>query len=113
MTAPDSRAALAAARAAVARLDPSRHPEDLAADLLDAWAAVEQALRSLAAGSTASGVELVREARHRDALNFEQANAVAAFHAAAERTRESGYQPTPDDVDAARRAMAALDAPAP
>ncbi len=101
-------AALAAARAVVARLDPSRHPEDVAADLLDAWRAVEHALRSLLGGSSASGTELVREARQRQLLTFDQANALAAFHAARERTHEAGYRPTGDDIDLARKGMAAL-----
>ncbi|MGH2634457.1 MAG: hypothetical protein ACRDG3_13705, partial [Tepidiformaceae bacterium] len=52
--------ALADARAAIIRLDPSRHSEDLAADLLEGWSAVERALRTLLGGSSASGTELVR-----------------------------------------------------
>ena len=104
--------ALAAARAAIARVDSARHPEDVAADLLDAWTAVEQWLRTLLGGSAAGGTELVREARQRQILTFDQANALAAFHAARERTHEAGYHPTDDDVAAARQAMASLDVPA-
>ncbi len=103
--------ALAGARAAIARLDASRHPEDVAADLLEAWTAVESALRTLLGGSSATGTELVREARQRQFLTFDQANALASFHAARERTHDAGYRPTAEDVDAARHAMAALDAP--
>jgi tetratricopeptide (TPR) repeat protein len=105
-------AALAAARAVIARLDPSRHPEDIAADLLDAWRAVENALRSVLGGSSATGTELVREARQAQLLTFDQANALAAFHAARERTQDAGYRPTGDDIDAARRALDAFDGPA-
>ncbi|MGH7670202.1 MAG: tetratricopeptide repeat protein [Gemmatimonadaceae bacterium] len=104
--------ALADARAAIIRLDPSRHPEDLAADLLEAWSAVEKALRTLLGGSAASGTELVREARQRRFLTFDQANALAAFHAVRERTQGPDYHPTSDDVDAARRALVALNLPA-
>ncbi len=115
MTIPEGSPAatvLAGVRAAIARLDPSRHPEDLAADLLEAWTAVEQALRTLLGGSPASGTELVREARQRQLLTFDQANALAAFHAVRDRTHDADYRPTSDDVDAARHAMAALDVPA-
>ena len=42
-----ARAALDAARPAVARLDSIRGPEDLAADLIEIWRAVEAALRAL------------------------------------------------------------------
>jgi tetratricopeptide (TPR) repeat protein len=105
----DPGAALAAARAAVARLDPTRHGEALAADLLDAWAAVEAALRQLVSGTGAAGTELVREARQRQLLTFDQANALAAFHAVREHTREADYRPSGADVDVARLAVAALD----
>jgi hypothetical protein len=50
-----ARFALDAARPAVARLDTSRGPEDLAADLIETWSAVEAALRSLVGSTTLSG----------------------------------------------------------
>jgi tetratricopeptide (TPR) repeat protein len=103
-----AEAALDAARAAVGRLDPARHPEDLAADLLDGWSAVEQMLRRRLDGAGGSGMALVREARQRQKLSFEQANALAGFSAAADRARDTAYQPTSSDVDAARKAVAAL-----
>lgn len=105
-----AQAALDAARSAIGRLDPSRHPEEIAADLLDAWASMEDALRQRVGAGAAHGIDLVREARQRQLLSFDQANALAAFHAVRERTQESGYTPTTGDVDAARSAMAALDA---
>jgi hypothetical protein len=45
-------AALDRARPAIARLDQSRHFEELAADLMESWSAVETALRSLVGGRT-------------------------------------------------------------
>jgi len=71
MTSPaqrSARAALDAARPAVARLDSSRSSEDLAADLIDVWAAVESALRTLVGTSTLTGQALIREARQRQRL---------------------------------------------
>ena len=105
-------AAIAAARSAIARLDASRHPEDVAADLLEAWTAVEQDLRARLGGSSAAGTELVREGRQRKLLTFDQANALAAFHAVRERTHDADYRPTDEDIAAARDALAALDVPA-
>lgn len=93
----------------IGRLDPTRRPEELAADLIAAWVSVEDALRQLIGGSAAAGTELVRDARQRQLLTFEQANALAAFHAARERVRDPGYRPDAADIAAARIAMAALD----
>jgi tetratricopeptide (TPR) repeat protein len=102
------RSALAAidrARPAIARLDQSRHFEELAADLMESWSAVETALRSLVGGTTLGGQALIREARQRQLLSFEQANALAEFHAASERAHATNYEPTPADLDAARDAF--------
>ncbi len=107
---PAARAAFDAARAAIGRLDPSRHPEEIAADLLEAWTSTEEGLRKLVGPGAAHGIDLVREARQQQLLSFEQANALAGFHAARERTQEPGYVPTTTDVEAATRALAALDA---
>jgi tetratricopeptide (TPR) repeat protein len=115
VNAPDSRAAAAAldtARAAVDRLGASRHAEDTAADLLEAWSAVEQMLRARLDGG-GSGVALVREARQRKQLTFEQANALAALAAAADRVRDTAYRPSEADAEAARKAIAALSTSAP
>jgi tetratricopeptide (TPR) repeat protein len=97
--------ALDRARPAIARLDQSRHFEELAADLMESWSAVETALRSLVGGTTLSGQPLIREARQRQLLSFEQANALAEFHAASERAHATDYEPTPADLDAARDAF--------
>lgn len=98
-------AALDRARPAIARLDQSRHFEELAADLMESWTAVETALRSLVGGTTLGGPALIREARQRQLLSFEQANALAEFHAASERAHATDYEPTLADLDAARDAF--------
>jgi tetratricopeptide (TPR) repeat protein len=98
-------AALDRARPAIARLDQSRHFEELAADLMESWSAVETALRSLVGGTTLGGQALIREARQRQLLSFEQANALAEFHAASERAHATDYEPTAADLDAARDAF--------
>jgi tetratricopeptide (TPR) repeat protein len=98
-------AALDRARPAIARLDQSRHFEEQAADLMESWTAVETALRSLVGGTTLGGQALIREARQRQLLSFEQANALAEFHAASERAHATDYEPTPADLDAARDAF--------
>ncbi len=105
MSSPARRSALAAldaARPAIARLDVTRDAEDLAADLIEGWNAVETALRSLVGGGASSGQALIRDARQRQMLTFEQANALAEFNAAAERAHRTDYQPGENDVNAAR-----------
>lgn len=109
MTAPIASAAQRAAQVAleearpiVGRLDASRHPEELAADLIEAWAAVETSLRALIGGSTLSGQALIRDSRARQIITFDQANGLAQFHAARERADRTDYHPTGADVAAAR-----------
>lgn len=107
------RAALEAinsARPLVARLGGARSPEDAAADLIESWSAVETGLRSLIGGSALSGQMLIRELRQRHFLSFEQANALAEFHAARERASRTDYQPTESDLNAARDAFIKLEA---
>ena len=72
---------------------------------MESWSAVETALRSLVGGTTLSGQPLIREARQRQLLSFEQANALAEFHAANERAHATDYEPTASDLDAARDAF--------
>lgn len=113
MTAPAQRqavAALDAARQVVARLDASRDPEDVAADLIEGWSAVETALRSLLGGSALSGTALVSEVRQRQLLSYDQANALAAFHAARDRAERTAYHPTQADMEAARQGFLKLEA---
>lgn len=108
-----ARAALDAARPAVARLDATRGSEDLAADLIETWTAVEAALRALVGASEASaltGQALIREARQRQMLNFDQANSLAEFEAVHLRLQNTSYRPADVDVNAARNAFLKLDA---
>ena len=112
MTGGSQRAALDAvhsARPIVARLSSQRDKEDQAADIIDAWAAVETGLRSLVGGSTLTGQMLIRELRQRHFLSLEQANALAEFHAARERAGRTDYTPTEADIAATREAFAKLE----
>lgn len=103
-------AALDAARPAIARLDRSRHAEELAADLIEAWGGVETALRSLLGGTPLNGQALIREARQRQLITLDQANALAEFHAARERSQDTAYHPTDADINAAREGFLKLEA---
>jgi tetratricopeptide (TPR) repeat protein len=104
-----ARFALDAARPAVARLDAARGPEDLAADLIETWGAVEAALRSLVGSSVLTGQPLIREARQRQVINFDNANALAEFQAVHDRVQTTSYRPTDADINAARSAFLKLD----
>jgi tetratricopeptide (TPR) repeat protein len=103
-------ASLDAARPAIARLDRSRHAEELAADLIEAWSGVETALRSLLGGTPLSGQALIREARQRHLITLDQANALAEFHAARERSQDTSYHPSDADINAAREGFLKLEA---
>src|SRR6185437_12982480 len=105
-----ARAALDAARPAVARLDVTRGTEDLAADLIEVWMAVQAALRSLVGSNVLSGQSLIREARQRQLISFDQANSLAEFEAVHARVQNTSYRPTAGDVTAARDAFLKLDA---
>ena len=106
------RAALDAvqqARPIVARLSTTRDKEDLAADIIEAWTVVETGLRSLVGGTTLAGQPLIRELRQRNFLSLDQANALAEFHAARERSGRVDYSPTEGDVNATREAYSKLE----
>ena len=103
-------AALDAARPSIARLDRSRHAEELAADLIEAWSGVETALRSLLGGTPLSGQTLIREARQRQLITLDQANALAEFQASRERSQDTSYHPTDADINAAREGFLKLEA---
>jgi tetratricopeptide (TPR) repeat protein len=112
MTTPAQRSArleLDAARPAVARLDGSRGAEDAAADLIEVWGVVEAALRMLVGSTVLSGQPLIREARQRQLINFDQANSLAEFQAVRDRVQHIGYRPTEADIAAARGAFLKLD----
>ncbi len=113
MTAGSQRAALDAihsARPIIARLSMSRDKEDLAADLIEAWTATENGLRSLIGGSSLGGQALIRELRQRHFLSLDQANALAEFFAARERASRVDYTVTEGDVNASREAFVKLEA---
>jgi len=105
-----ARTALDGARAVIARMDLSRGPDDTRPDLIEVWTAVEAALRSLVGNSSLGGQALIRDARARQLLTFDQANALVAFLAAREQLDRPDYQPTDADVNAARSAFLKLDA---
>ncbi|MEP6731777.1 MAG: hypothetical protein ABJE10_14115 [bacterium] len=112
MTEGTQRAALDAVHAArpiVSRLSTARDKEDLAADIIEAWSAVETGLRSLIGGSSLTGQLLIRELRQRQFLSLEQANALAEFHAARERAGRTDYAPTEGDINATRDAFLKLE----
>jgi tetratricopeptide (TPR) repeat protein len=112
VTAPNVRtasAALDAARPVVARLDVSRDPEDVAADILDAWSSSETALRAYMGGSALAGQALVRELRQREMLSHEQAHALLEFLSARDRANRPSYRPTSADVLAARDGFTRLE----
>jgi tetratricopeptide (TPR) repeat protein len=105
----EARAALDAARPAIARLDTNRGSEDLAADLIEVWSGVEASLRALVGSTVLTGQTLIREARQRQAINFDQANALAEFQAVHDRLQSTSYRPTDGDVNSARAAVTKLD----
>lgn len=102
-------AALAPARPLVARVDISQNSEEIAADLLDIWNAVEVAMRALLGGSALGGQPLVQELRQRNIISIEQAHALLDFLAARDRVKRTEYRPTNADIDAARDAYNKLD----
>jgi tetratricopeptide (TPR) repeat protein len=104
-----ARVELDSARSVVARLDGNRGTEDLAADIIDIWNAAEAALRSLIGSTVLSGQPLIREARQRQLINFDQANTLAEFQAVRDRVQDTTYRPTEADLNAARAAFLKLD----
>ncbi len=105
----EARAALDAARPAIARLDTSRGPEDMAADLIETWSAVEGGVRSLVGSTVLTGQPLIREARQRQLISFDTANSLAEFQAVYDRVQNTSYHPTDADVNAAKNAFQKLD----
>src|SRR6478672_9945604 len=106
----NARSELDAARSVLAQLDVSRGPEKAKADLMAVWGAVEAALRSLVGGSTATGQQLIRDARSRQLLSFDQANALVAFDSLREQLARADYAPSETDANTARTAFLKLDA---
>lgn len=113
MTTSQQRAALAAldqARPAIGRLDLSRDPEDLAADIIEGWQAAETSLRALIGSASLSGQPLIREVRQRELLTLDQAHALVEFSAAHERAQRTDYRPSATDIGAARTGYQQLEA---
>jgi tetratricopeptide (TPR) repeat protein len=113
MTTPNHRTAMAAldaARPLITRLDASRHPEEVAADLIEAWSAVETSLRALLGGSALGGQALVGEVRQRGLLDYRHAHDLLGFLAARDRATRQGYRPDGADVDASRTGFQSLEA---
>jgi tetratricopeptide (TPR) repeat protein len=111
VTGADRRSALAAleaARPGMAKLDASRHPEEIAADIIEIWSSVETALRSLMGGSTLSGQALIRELRSRELISLDQAHCLLELQAVRERVDDTEYQPTQSDIATAREAYESL-----
>ncbi len=102
-------AALAPARPLVARVDITQNPEEIAADILDIWNAVEVAMRALLGGSALGGQPLIQELRQRNMISIEQAHALLDFLAARDRVKRTEYRPTSADIEAAREAYNKLD----
>ena len=112
MTTPNQRSAqnaLSSVRPIMARLNADRHPEDLAADLIEGWNGTEIALRSLLGGSALSGQPLIRELRQREMLSLGQTHALMEFLAARERAGRTEYRPSAADVAAARHGFQELE----
>jgi len=105
-----ARSELDSARPVLAQLDVSRGPEKAKADMMAVWSAVEAALRSLVGGSTATGQQLIRDARSRQLLSFDQANALVAFDSLREQLARPDYAPSETDATTARNAFLKLDA---
>lgn len=113
MTTSQQRSALAAldqARPAIARLDITRDPEDIAADIIEGWEAAETSLRTLIGSATMSGQPLIREVRQREMLTLDQAHALVEFSAAHERAQRTEYRPSNADIAAARTGYQQLEA---
>ena len=100
-----ARVALDAARSAVAQLNPAAGADDTATTVIEAWEAVEQALRALAGTSALSGQPLLRELRQRELLSLGEAHALIDFGALAERARAPDYSPVARDLETARHAV--------
>jgi tetratricopeptide (TPR) repeat protein len=102
--------ALDAARPAIGRLANANHGDDIAAAILEAWDATQDALRALSGQPSLGGQALIKELRQRNALTLDQAHALVEFGAAAERVKVSDYPPTEADVRAAQVGFHQLEA---
>ena len=92
----------------MAKLDASRHPDEIAADIIEVWSSVETALRSLMGGSTLSGQPLIRELRSRELISLDQAHSLLELQAVRDRVDSTDYKPTETDIVVARQAYEEL-----
>ena len=104
-----ARAALSAARPLVARLDVARDPEEVAADLIEVWPAIETALRSLVGGSALSGQALIHEVRQRELISLQQAHLLVELLAVYDRVQRTDYRPSDADIATAHEAYHVLE----
>ena len=102
-------AALSAVRPTVARLDIARDPEEVAADLIEVWPAIETALRSLVGGSAHSDQALIHEVRQRELISLQQAHVLVEMLAVYERVQRTDYRPNDADIATAHEAYHALE----
>jgi tetratricopeptide (TPR) repeat protein len=108
-----------AGRTALAGLDATTTPPLRASAVTRAWDAVESTLQTSAppqqqtAPGPPRGQALVRALRQGDVVSLEQGHALLDLLAVAERARQSDYQVTDVDVDAARDALTRLRSAAP
>lgn len=102
--------ALDQARPIVMRLDAARNPEDVAADIIDAWDHAESALRAIGGGSPSTGQAIIRDLRAREQLSLEQGHAMLGFLGARDRAARTDYRPTAADVQAVREGFQRLEA---
>ena len=98
---PGALAALNGARPVLANFNKARSAEDLAADIIDLWAAAEAALQALVGNSSLAGQQLIRAARQAEVITLDQAHAVLEFLAARDRANRTSYKPTQADGEAA------------
>ena len=106
---PGALAALNGARPVLANFNKARSAEDLAADIIDLWAASETALQALVGNSSLTGQQLIRAARQAEAVTLDQAHALLEFLAARDRANRTSYKPTQADGDAAVEGFKSLE----
>ncbi len=106
---PGALAALNGARPVLANFNKARSAEDLAADIIDLWAAAETALQALVGNSSLTGQQLIRAARQAEAITLDQAHALLEFLAARDRANRTSYKPTQADGDAAVEGFKSLE----
>ena len=101
--------ALNGVRPVLTHFEKPRTAEDLAADIIDLWTGVEEALQALVGNSSLTGQQLVRAARQAELITLDQAHALLEFLAARDRANRTSYKPTQADGDAALEGFKALE----